>query len=247
MKTKSLLVAATVALFSPFIFAENAKPNVILIMADDLGWGDTGFNGSKVIKTPHLDQMAAEGLQLDRFYSASSVCSPTRASVLTGRNPYRTGVPTANQGFLRPEEIALPEVLKEQGYATGHFGKWHLGTLTHTEKDSNRGKPGNRKEFNPPKLHGYEDAFVTEAKVPTYDPMIKPKNFDKGESLKKAKNQNNTELSTGISRARKSLTISKAMIAASLWIAFFPLLTKRSLTKNPSSPLFGFTHLTSLA
>jgi arylsulfatase A-like enzyme len=87
--------------------------------------------------------MAAEGLQLDRFYSASSVCSPTRASVLTGRNPYRTGVPTANQGFLRPEEIALPEVLKEQGYATGHFGKWHLGTLTHTEKDANRGKPGN--------------------------------------------------------------------------------------------------------
>lgn len=184
MKIKSLYLTAMAALFSPFIFAENAKPNVILIMADDLGWGDTGFNGSKVIKTPHLDQMAAEGLQLDRFYSASSVCSPTRASVLTGRNPYRTGVPTANQGFLRPEEIALPEVLKEQGYATGHFGKWHLGTLTHTEKDANRGKPGNTKDFNPPKLHGYEDAFVTESKVPTYDPMIKPKKFDKGESLK---------------------------------------------------------------
>lgn len=182
MKTKSLLLAATTALLSPFISAENAKPNVILIMADDLGWGDTGFNGSPVIKTPHLDQMAAEGLQLDRFYSASSVCSPTRASVLTGRNPYRTGVPTANQGFLRPEEIALPEILKKQGYATGHFGKWHLGTLTHTEKDANRGKPGNTKEFNPPKLHGYDDAFVTESKVPTYDPMIYPSKFDQGES-----------------------------------------------------------------
>ena len=158
------------------------KPNVILIMADDLGWGDTGYNGNKVIKTRHLDTMAAEGLQFNRFYSASSVCSPTRASVLTGRNPYRTGIPTANKGFLRPEEVTLPEILREQGYSTGHFGKWHLGTLTHTEKDANRGKEGNLKEFNPPKLHGYDEAFVTESKVPTYDPMKVPVKFDQGSS-----------------------------------------------------------------
>ena len=164
--------------------AQETKPNVILMMADDLGWGDTGYNGSKIIKTPHLDKMAAEGLQMNRFYSASSVCSPTRASVLTGRNPFRTGVPNANAGFLRPEEITLAEVLKSQGYATGHFGKWHLGTLTHTEKDANRGKPGNIKEFNPPKLHGYEAAFVTESKVPTYDPMMIPAKFEKDESRK---------------------------------------------------------------
>jgi arylsulfatase A-like enzyme len=160
------------------------KPNVILIMADDLGWADTGYNGNPIIKTPHLDQMAKEGLQMNRFYSASSVCSPTRASCLTGRNPYRTGVFTANLGILRPEEITLAEILKEQGYATGHFGKWHLGTLTHTEKDANRGKPGNTKDFNPPKLHGYDDAFVTESKVPTYDPMVKPLKFNTGENLK---------------------------------------------------------------
>ncbi|MCM8531737.1 MAG: sulfatase-like hydrolase/transferase [Lentisphaeraceae bacterium] len=160
------------------------KPNVILIMADDLGWGDTGYNGNKIIKTPHLDQMAKDGLQMNRFYSASSVCSPTRASCLTGRNPYRTGIFTANKGILRPEEVTLPEILKSQGYATGHFGKWHLGTLTTTEKDANRGKKGNTKEFNPPKLHGYDAAFVTESKVPTYDPMWKPKKFEKGESLK---------------------------------------------------------------
>ena len=77
MKASSLLLTAA-ALFTPSAFAESAKPNIILIMADDLGWGDTGFNGSEVIKTPHLDQMAKEGLQLDRFYSASSVCSHTR-------------------------------------------------------------------------------------------------------------------------------------------------------------------------
>ncbi len=148
------------------------RPNIILMMADDLGWGDTGYNGNKIIKTPYLDQMAAEGVQMNRFYAASAVCSPTRASVLTGRNPYRTGVFTANKGILRPEETTLVEILKAEGYATGHFGKWHLGTLTHTERESNRGKPGNLKEFNPPVLHGYDNAFVTEAKVPTYNPMV---------------------------------------------------------------------------
>ncbi|WP_289053758.1 sulfatase family protein [Carboxylicivirga marina] len=150
-------------------------PNVILIMADDMGWGDTGYNGNTLIKTPALDQMALEGIQFNRFYSASAVCSPTRASVLTGRNPFRTGIFTANAGILRPEEVTLPELLKEQGYNTGHFGKWHLGTLTDTEKDANRGRVGNIKEYNPPALHGYDAAFVTESKVPTYDPMKKPK------------------------------------------------------------------------
>jgi arylsulfatase A-like enzyme len=149
-------------------------PNIIMLMADDLGWGDTGFNGNSIIKTPCLDKMAREGLQFNRFYSASAECSPTRASVLTGRNPYRTGVFQANNGILRPEEITLPELLKEEGYSTGHFGKWHLGSLTQTENDANRGKPGNSKEYNPPSLHGYDKAFVTESKVPTWDPMKKP-------------------------------------------------------------------------
>ncbi len=150
------------------------KPNIILLMADDLGWGDVGYNGNPIIKTPHLDQMAKEGIQFNRFYSASAVCSPTRASVLTGRNSFRMGIFTANSGIIRPEEITLPELLKEEGYATGHFGKWHLGTLTHTETDANRGRPGNIKEYNPPVLHGYDFAFVTESKVPTWDPMKKP-------------------------------------------------------------------------
>ena len=70
-------------------------PNIILIMTDDLGWGDVGFNGNTTVQTPYLDQMAASGIVLNRFYAASAVCSPTRASVLTGRNPMRVGVPTA--------------------------------------------------------------------------------------------------------------------------------------------------------
>lgn len=112
------------------------QPNIILIMADDLGWGDVGFNGNKVIRTPVLDGLASKGVKMERFYSAGPLSSPTRASVLTGRNPFRTGVFSANEGILRPEEITLPELLKTAGYQTGHFGKWHLGTLTATEMDA---------------------------------------------------------------------------------------------------------------
>ena len=161
--------------FNLYAFSQE-QPNVILIMADDLGWGDVGFNGNTIIKTPNLDSLANEGIIFDRFYSGCSVSSPTRASVLTGRNPFRTGVFHANVGILRPEETTLPELMQQRGYMTGHFGKWHLGTLTCEERDANRGKKGNLKEFNPPYEHGYMESFVTESKVPTYNPMIKPAN-----------------------------------------------------------------------
>ena len=166
--------AAAAVLLPSFCLAQTKSPNVILLMADDLGWGDVGFNGNEWIKTPVLDSMARNGIVLSNFYTASSVSSPTRASVLTGRNPYRTGVFSANTGILRPEEVTIAEVLKAHGYNTGHFGKWHLGTLTYSEVDANRGKVGNMKEYNPPALHGYDEAFVTESKVPTWDPMKKP-------------------------------------------------------------------------
>jgi len=158
---------------------KDKKPNVILIMADDLGWGDVGFNGSPIVKTPNLDKLAAKSALFSRFYAACAVSSPTRASVLTGRNPYRTGVFTANCGILRPEELTIPEILKEKGYTTGHFGKWHLGTLTVKEKDANRGRVDNYRDYNPPKQHGYDVGFVSESKVPTWDPMKKPADLKK--------------------------------------------------------------------
>ncbi len=103
-------------------------PNIVLIMTDDQGWGETGYNGHPVLKTPNLDAMAANGLRFNRFYAAAPVCSPTRASVLTGRTPDRCGV--YNHGFaLRLQERVLPTALKKAGYATGHFGKWHLNGL----------------------------------------------------------------------------------------------------------------------
>jgi len=104
------------------------RPNIVLVMADDQGWGDTGYNGHDRLKTPTLDEMAASCLRFDRFYSAAPVCSPTRGSVLTGRHPNRYGC--FSWGYtLRPQEVTIAEVLKTAGYRTGHFGKWHLGPV----------------------------------------------------------------------------------------------------------------------
>lgn len=110
-------------------FAQAAeKPNIVLVMADDQGWGDMAYNGHPVIKTPNFDKAAATGLRFDRFYAAAPVCSPTRASVMTGRTPNRMGV--FKWGYpIRPQEITVAEALKTAGYTTAHFGKWHLGSV----------------------------------------------------------------------------------------------------------------------
>jgi arylsulfatase len=103
-------------------------PNVVLVMADDQGWGDMGYYGHPHLKTPHFDALAREGIRFDRFYSAAPVCSPTRGSVMTGRTPNRFGC--FKWGYpLRPQEVTLAEALKGAGYRTGHFGKWHLGSV----------------------------------------------------------------------------------------------------------------------
>ena len=148
-------------------------PNIILIMADDMGWGDAGYQGNDTIITPSIDQLVAEGIRFDRFYAAAPVCSPTRGSCLTGRHPYRYGIYGANVGKMREEEITLAEALKSVGYTTGHFGKWHLGTLTNDEVDANRGGR-DPNVYSPPWMHGFDVCFSTESKVPTYDPMITP-------------------------------------------------------------------------
>jgi arylsulfatase A-like enzyme len=107
------------------------RPNIILCMADDQGWGDVSYNGHSIVKTPNLDAMAAAGLRFDRFYAAAPVCSPTRGSVMTGRTPNRFGCFKWGHS-LRPQEVTVAEALKPAGYATGHFGKWHLGSVQKT-------------------------------------------------------------------------------------------------------------------
>ncbi|CAM4392042.1 sulfatase-like hydrolase/transferase [Zobellia roscoffensis] len=154
---------------------DNERPNIILLMADDQGWGDTGYNGHPHLKTPNLDKMARNGVVFERFYAASAVCSPTRGSVMTGRHPLRYGICHANCGHIKSEEITLGEMVKKLGYTTGHFGKWHLGTLTRDTVEANRGgRPKFDADYAPPWDHGFDVSFVTESKVPTWNPMITP-------------------------------------------------------------------------
>ena len=180
---KSLLLAilATLpALQSATAQGTNDRPNIILIMCDDLGYGDLQcYNSKSIIQTPHLNQMASEGTRFTRFYAAAPVCSPTRGSCLTGRHPFRYGIYFANTGHLPQEEITIPELLKPLNYLSGHFGKWHLGTLTKTVNDANRGGVRGAKHFSTPAMHGFDESFVTESKVPTYDPMRAPLSANK--------------------------------------------------------------------
>lgn len=117
---------------APAIFGAPRRPNIVLILADDLGYGDLGVYGATTIRTPNLDRMAAEGLRFTNYYAPASVCTPTRAALMTGCYPMRVGLgyrvlfPYSTTG-LHPDEITVAEVLKEAGYATACVGKWHLG------------------------------------------------------------------------------------------------------------------------
>lgn len=124
----ALLLAPLTAAESPSVAGTPkpvGKPHIILVMADDMGWGQTGYRGHPLLKTPNLDAMAANGLRFERFYAGGPNCSPTRAAMLTGRSPERTGVLTHGYA-LRTQETTIAHALKGAGYVTGHFGKWHL-------------------------------------------------------------------------------------------------------------------------
>src|SRR4051794_2830168 len=139
----ALAVLAAVALCGPARAADAKKPNVIVILADDLGWADLGCYGSKFHKTPALDKLAKQGMRFTDAYAACPVCSPTRAALLTGRAPARVGItdwlpgrkdfpdqPLAQHRTLQQlplTETTLATAMKKAGYATGLVGKWHLG------------------------------------------------------------------------------------------------------------------------
>lgn len=130
-------------IFTTHLIAQSKSPNIVFILADDLGYGDLASYGHRHTKTPHLDQLANEGIKFTNFYSPSPLCSPSRAGFLTGRTPYRTGIqswiPQGEDIYLHPEEQTIATLLKAQGYQTFLTGKWHLnGGLDdkkHTQPD----------------------------------------------------------------------------------------------------------------
>jgi arylsulfatase A-like enzyme len=133
-----LLLAAPVAPRGAHAQGAPARPpNVVILFADDLGYGDLGVYGHPTIHTPHLDRMAREGMKFTQFYVGASVCTPSRAALMTGRYPMRSGMMSDDSWVLFPNstggipqsEILIPEALSERGYATGMVGKWHLGHL----------------------------------------------------------------------------------------------------------------------
>ncbi len=171
MKKTNVLFLTVILLLCGFIsnaIEKEKKTNFIQILTDDQGWGDLGSFGHDFIQTPHIDQLAKEGIKFTNCYSADGVCSPSRAAILTGRTPYRNGVyrwvPAKHFCYLRESEITLPQLLQENGYQTAHFGKWHLSYYSETRI----GKSEDFKDFSwghpdqpTMKEYGYDYYFAT--------------------------------------------------------------------------------------
>ncbi|MBL9154460.1 MAG: sulfatase-like hydrolase/transferase [Verrucomicrobiales bacterium] len=167
MKKTLLAVVCAASLCPSLSGAAEDRPNLIVFLADDLGWGDLGCQGHPVIQTPHLDAFAKQGVRLTQCYAASAVCSPSRSAILTGRTPHRNGVYTwiaeGAEVHLRTSERTLPSLLKQAGYQTCHSGKWHLNGLFN---DPRQPQPGD---------HGYDWWFATQNNAaPTHE---NPDNF----------------------------------------------------------------------
>ena len=142
-----LLVLAGTLAASDSQPARSRPPNIVLLFADDLGWGDVGFNGRRDWRTPNLDRLASQGTVFRRWYTGGVVCAPSRAVLLTGRYTIHNGV-SGNSDDLPAEEVTLAEALRPRGYVSGLFGKWHHG----------RTRPG-QTTYTHPLDQGFDEFF----------------------------------------------------------------------------------------
>ncbi|MGN7721740.1 sulfatase-like hydrolase/transferase [Chitinophaga sp. 22620] len=184
MKIRQVIITAWLCL-TVLTAGAQQKPNIILILTDDMGSADVGCYGGKVVPTPHLDRMAAEGIRFTQYYSASPICSPSRAGILTGSHPARWNLTSYLQtrkgnaeceqaDFLQAQAPSVARLLKSAGYRTGHFGKWHLG--------------GGRDVKNAPSIREYGfDEYSSTWESPDPDPLLTSGNWiwSKTDSIKR--------------------------------------------------------------
>ena len=164
---KHILLTALICAFTASTDAATpaAKPNVVYIMSDDVGWGDLSVHGGGV-PTPNIDRLFSRGVELTQFMGWC-VCSPTRAMLLTGRHPFRVGTGPETGGELEKAETTIAEGFKANGYRTGVFGKWHHGNDPDTAEfrahfaEANKDKPNKKAEFgHGANAHGFDEAWV---------------------------------------------------------------------------------------
>ena len=163
---KNIITLLCIALCFTAVYGGSPKPNIILIMSDDQGWGQVGYYNHPHLqgKTPNLDAMAANGIRLDRFYAGASVCTPTRGTVLTGRTSGRNGATGLHQRLCLQEKT-LPQALKKAGYNTAHLGKWHLNGV------KGPGMPILPDDPNHPGHYGF-DHWVSATNYIEMDPLM---------------------------------------------------------------------------
>jgi len=183
------LLAFGLALFTLNAAASDRPPNIVVIFADDLGYGDLGCQGHPSIRTPNLDRMATEGKRFTDFYAAAPVCTPSRAALLTGRYAVRSGMYgkrdvlfPQSDGGLPTGEITIAELLRDRGYATAHIGKWHLGIhpgsrpndqgfdLSYglpysNDMDREEGTPGNAARSPEPPVNGWNVPLIRNGEI----------------------------------------------------------------------------------
>src|SRR5262245_49551663 len=155
------LLAVALGLETSQSRAAEPRPNIVLIYADDLGYGDVSFNGRKEWATPNLDRLAGQGMTFRRFYTAAVVCAPSRAAMLTGKATIHCGV-SRNNDDLPADQVTIAEALKPRGYATALFGKWHHGKPREGQKDYIHPMDQGFDEF-----FGFTDATHAWEKFPT--------------------------------------------------------------------------------
>lgn len=194
-----------------FVEAEAERPNIVVFLVDDMGWGDSGTYGNKLIQTPNMDKLASQGVKLMQCYSACGVCSPSRSAILTGRTPYRNGVWRHLSGngpsHLRETEITYPELLKASGYDTCHVGKWHL---------LSRQQFGNE-DFPHPDAHGYNHWMATHNNAaPSHE---NPNNFVKnGQPVGETKGYSAQLVATEANHWLKEIRDKEKPFALSVWL-----------------------------